>query len=427
MDRRKRALAFGLSWLAYATYYLGRKGFSVVKKPIHDSLGISEATLGRIDTAYLTAYSLGQFLSGYMGDRIGARRLIATGMLLSAAACAAFGSASSALAFALIFAVNGLAQSTGWPGTTRSLSEWTTVENRGPVMAVWSTSYQVGGFAAVWFAGSLAAAYGWRSVFTVPALVIAAVGLLVLFFLPSPKIIPSTPPTASPPPTTESLVPDVAASDELEQRRERRLAQMAVVKNPTLWFFSASYACMKFIRYALLFWLPYYLATSHGYSTKLSARVSTAFEAGGFAGVIVIGILSDRLRGIGRAGLSFLSLASLGFAFLALVYFGTDDVFTNVVLFAVIGALLFGPDSLLSGAAALDAGGPRAAAMATGFVNGVGSLGPILQGLVVPWLKARYGWNAIFFTCAALSLVGAIAIIPTLRRSKATGPPTPAS
>jgi sugar phosphate permease len=412
MDRRKRALAFGLSWLAYATYYLGRKGFSVVKKPIHDLLGISEATLGRIDTAYPTAYSLGQFLSGYLGDRVGARRLIGAGMVLSAAACAAFGSARGALAFALIFAANGLAQSTGWPGTTRSLAEWTTVENRGTVMAFWSTSYQVGGFAAVWFAGSLAAATAGARFSRRPRH--RGRGTARALLLPTPKTLPSPPTTtASPATATASVSHDVAVSDELEQRRERRVAQMAVVKNPTLWFFSASYACMKFIRYALLFWLPYYLATSHGYSTKLSAQVSTAFEAGGFTGVIVIGILSDRLRGLGRTGLSFLSLASLTRAFLALVLFGTADVLTNVVLLAVIGALLFGPDSLLSGAAAsmpVDASrrhGDR-------LRQRCHSIGPILRASRQKWLKVRYGWDAIFLAMPG-SHSAALVLLPALR------------
>ncbi|HEX6278208.1 MAG TPA: MFS transporter, partial [Polyangiaceae bacterium] len=79
MDRRKQLLAFALMWLSYATYYLGRRGFGVVKKPLHDALGVSEIALGRIDTVYLTAYSAGQFLSGFIGDRLGARRLVGYG------------------------------------------------------------------------------------------------------------------------------------------------------------------------------------------------------------------------------------------------------------------------------------------------------------------------------------------------------------
>ena len=48
-ERRDRHLVWGLSWLAYAVYYTGRKGLSVVKRTLHDRLGVSEAALGAIE------------------------------------------------------------------------------------------------------------------------------------------------------------------------------------------------------------------------------------------------------------------------------------------------------------------------------------------------------------------------------------------
>src|SRR6187402_3803772 len=99
MDERRadRYTAWGLTWVAYASYYFGRKGFSVVKSTLRDSLGVSERALGLIDTFYLAAYALGLFCSGYLGDRVGARRLIGFGLCVSAAASAAFGAVNAAL------------------------------------------------------------------------------------------------------------------------------------------------------------------------------------------------------------------------------------------------------------------------------------------------------------------------------------------
>ena len=77
--RADRNAAWALTWLAYASYYFGRKGFSVAKSTLRHTLGVSEAALGVIDTLYLAAYALGLFCSGYVGDRVGARRLIGYG------------------------------------------------------------------------------------------------------------------------------------------------------------------------------------------------------------------------------------------------------------------------------------------------------------------------------------------------------------
>ncbi len=419
MDRRKQTLTLVLAWLAYATYYLGRRGFGVVKKKLHDELGVGEVALGRIDTAYLTAYSIGQFTSGFLGDHIGARRLVGYGMLLSAAMCAAFGSFNAALGFGVAFAVNGLAQATGWPGTTRAMADVTTPETRGRPMGIFSTSYQVGGFVAVWLAGALATAWGWRAAFYGPAVIIALVAITILLFLPTPIPHPTPSPASASAPIPAPAPAPESASEALEARRERREAQRAVIRNPTIWLFATSYFFVKIIRYVLLFWLPYYLSTTFGWSTMEAAGISTAFDAGGFIGVIVIGILSDRTPRLGRAGLAAVWLFGLVLACGAYVLWGSGGKVTNIALLMLIGALLFGPDSILCGAAPMDAGGPRAAAMATGFVNGIGSIGPILQGLLVPVLAKRYGWQALFPTLVGLALCSALVLVPALLKTRA--------
>ncbi len=417
MADRSRYTAFGLTWLSYATYYTGRKGFSVAKKTLAERYGISELTLGAIDTLYLTAYAGGQFLNGLLGDRIGARRLVGYGMLASAACCGIFGLGSAAWVFGIAFALNGLAQSTGWPGNTRAMAEWTTPATRGTVMSLWATCYQVGGIVATVLAGWLLVRSGWRSTFFGPAALMALVGVLVLLWLrPGPG--------AEPPAETDTVVDLQRGAVHRELRREstavlRRRAQARLLRSPTLWFYGASYFFIKFIRYALLFWLPYFLAQRLDYDADVAAYVSSAFEVGGIAGVIVIGIASDRLRRFSRSAMAAVWLVGLSASLLVYALAGFEGIWGNAVVLAMIGAMLFGPDSLLSGAAAQDAGGPHAAATATGFVNGLGSLGAILEGLTVPLISARYGWQAVFPVFVVLALLAAGCLLPTLRRGPA--------
>lgn len=397
-------VAWSLTWLTYATYYTGRKGFSVSKKTISAELGVSERALGAIDTAYLGAYAVGQFANGLVGDRIGARRLLSFGLCASALACAAFGASSAALAFAICFFFNGLFQASGWPGTTRAMAEWTTPENRGTVMAFWSTCYQVGGIAANALCGFLLVRLGWRSTFFGPALLLLLMGLGVLLFLRRGPAAEST----------SQAAPPLAAGSWLS-RSFTTEAQRTVLRSPLLWCYGSSYFFIKFIRYALLFWLPYYLSTRLGYAGDLAANVASAFEVGGIVGVIGLGVLSDRLS-FSRAAVCAVSLVGLAVALGVYIQLGDRGVLLNALGLALIGALLFGPDSLLSGAAAQDAGGPRASATATGMVNGLGSIGGMVEGLVVPLVSARWGWSALFPLLLVLALGAALALIPALRK-----------
>jgi len=402
--RSDRYTAWGLTWLAYASYYFGRKSFSVVKSTLRHALGMSESALGAIDTLYLTAYALGQFFSGFAGDRVGARRLIGYGLLGSAACSAICGKANLTIVFGALFFVNGLAQSTGWPGTTGAMAEWTTPQNRGTVMAFWSTCYQVGSIVATDAAAYLLRTRGWRAAFVGPALWMAVVALLVLGFLKTRAAGSERGQRTARKPAPEELV-------------LLRGAQREAFGNPLLWSFGASYFFIKYVRYALLFWLPYYLSTTLGYAPDRAAYVSNAFEFGGIFGVIALGSVSDRLPRLSRAVWSGLSLLGLALALLSFVLLGAQSTLLTVIELSLIGALLFGPDALLSGAAAQDAGGVLAAATATGFVNGVGSLGGILEGLSLPLISAHFGWRALFPVLCGLALCAALSLLPAIRRA----------
>lgn len=401
-DRRSKSprTAWTLTWVAYAAYYLGRKGFSVAKKPIEHEYHIGRDALGAIDTGHLALYAVGQVLSGLLADRIGARRLVGAGMLVSAACCIGFGTSRTALVMGVFFALNGLAQSTGWPGTTRAMAEWTTAENRRRVMAIWCTCYQFGGLFATALASYLLR-FGWQWAFFVPALVMALVGMAVLLLLsPGPAAV------------GESL----EAKPSPEMAALRRQAVRAALRSPVLYSFGACYFAIKLIRYSLLFWLPYYLADDLHYAPDRAGYLSLSFEAGGIVGVVAIGLVADRFRHFSRPALASGTLVALAIALVGYSTVAHQGVVANALGLAFIGFCLFGPDSLVSGAAAQDAGGTHAAATATGLVNAVGSLGAVLQGSLNAWVSHAYGWHAVFYVFVGCALLAAAALVPAFRR-----------
>jgi len=106
----------------------------------------------------------------------------------------------------------------------------------------------------------------------------------------------------------------------------------------------------------------------------------------------------------------------------AYALFERQGTLANALALALLGALLFGPDSLLSGAAAQDAGGVEAAATATGFVNGIGSFGAVLQGLIVPPIAAHFGWTALFPALAAFGACAVLALVPSAVAARGARP-----
>jgi sugar phosphate permease len=413
---RGRGWAFAITWLAYASYYLGRKGFSVAKAAVSRELGVGIEVLASIDTAYLVAYAAGQVPSGVAADRFGPRRLVGFGLIGSAIACALFGVGQGALVLGACFALNGFAQSTGWPGTTKAMAGWTSAHERGRVMGLWSTCYQVGGVAATALATYLLAHSGWRAAFLWPAVWLAGMGVVVLIAL-------------RPAPAPARIVNDAIDDDAIDERGSPSLPlpthalKVSALRNPTLYCYGACYFCIKLIRYSLLFWLPYYLHTAAGLDETQSGFLSTSFEIGGTVGSIGLGWLSDHAgnwastRATGRNHRALVSAASLlGLAATLFVYARIEhaSVAVHFACMAMVGALLFGPDALLSGAAAQDASGPEQAATATGLVNGMGSAGALLQGALTVGVQSAFGWNGLFYAFFVLALIACACLLPAL-------------
>jgi sugar phosphate permease len=386
---------FSLTWLSYASYYFARKNFPVAKAAIGRELGVGTSGLAAIDTGYLTTYALGQFMGGWLGDRIGSRRLVGVGMIGSAMLIAGFGASSTATLFALFFGLNGFLQATGWPGNVKAMAAWYGPEERGAVMGFWSTCFQVGPLAATALAALLLKHFGWRMAFFGPAVWVALVGLLVLLFLQE-----------GPHQTKESPRP---------ARVDVREAARAALRNPVVWLLGASYFGMKLIRYCIDFWQPYYLEKGLGYAGDTAAYASTAFQFGGIFGAIVVGYISDKWFPGRRGAIAAVCTVALALSLALYAVVAPFGLVPNVLAMALVGFCLFGPDSLISGVAAQDLGGPLAAATVAGFINGCGSVGAIAQGALVAGVSNRFGWQAVFQALMLLAAISSVALAAVWR------------
>jgi len=78
----------------------------------------------------------------------------------------------------------------------------------------------------------------------------------------------------------------------------------------------------------------------------------------------------------------------------------------------LIGFLLLGPDSLISGTAALDFGTSKGASTASGIINGAGSVGAIVGGTLTGFFKESWGWGGVFGFLSMLVFLAGLVMIP---------------
>jgi OPA family sugar phosphate sensor protein UhpC-like MFS transporter len=78
----------------------------------------------------------------------------------------------------------------------------------------------------------------------------------------------------------------------------------------------------------------------------------------------------------------------------------------------MIGFLLYAPDSLVSGTAAVDFGTRKGASTAAGLINGFGSVGAIVGGTIPGFLHDRWGWGGIFAALALSLFLAGCLLLP---------------
>lgn len=397
---------FGITWIAYAGFYLCRKNLSVVLPLLNNVSGLRSIDLANIVFGYSLLYAVGQFGCGLLSDRIGAKRVVGAGLLLVVGSNILMG-AHASLIWLLIFAcLNGAGQSTGWSGLVKTMAIWFRSENRGIVMAWWSTNYVLGGFLATAFAtwavvqSWLLPQLGWRRGFLFPALVLLPITVL---FMTGAKDTPER----------DDLPFGMQFEEEaLSSVRTDRSGVAALLRKPSLWMLSTSYFFLELCRYALMFWLPLYMVTRLKYSLQASGYLSSLYELVGILGAVLAGYISDRFSQSRRAPVSAIMLCGFAIIMLlepALTKFGLAG---TAIAISLAGIFSFGPDTLLSGAAAQDIGEPKTAATASGLVDGIGHLGAIFSPYLVVFVSERYGWDHLFLILAVSAFLAAAVLLP---------------
>ncbi|OQW95336.1 MAG: hypothetical protein BWK79_02820 [Beggiatoa sp. IS2] len=401
------------TWLSYAGFYFCRKNYAIAKSSIREELVLTNSELAHIYTVYLISYMLGQFLTSYVGRKIAIRTLLLSTMAVTLICNVVFGFSYlmgpagywPMLAF---MAINGLAQGTGWPGNVGILSNWLRREERGGIMAIWATSYQLGSILAKIFAAFMLGYFGAVWSFWGAALIM--LGVWIAFYLWERD----TPESAGVEPIVEEVEIAVKPTAPGQKPHGFGLSEVWL----SILFMGAAYFVFKFLRYALDSWSPMAIETLFQMSKEQAGYISTLFDWVGFVGVLFAGFMSDKyFRGRRHQTILLMTIGML-FAFIAMAMIGMNSVVSFGICLAICGFMLMGPDSLISGVGAIDVGGKKMALVAAAVINGLGSIGPIFQEEIISWMLDNYGYQAPFYMLAGMCVVGVIGTAHLSYRSR---------
>lgn len=416
-------------WLTYGAFYLCRVNIGPARVDIQRAIGVDALEMGFVLGALKIGYAIGQLVNGQLAERFGPRRILLTGLFGSVVACLVFASARSvagaigpvlpvvasvvgvfvrvfssnaalgpvAALLVVVWFANGLFQAGGWPPSVKIMSRWYTPAQRGRMMGVIGTSYQLGSALTILLSGALVTAAGgdYRIAFFVPALMLAAVGVHAYMR------VRETPTEDEAPGAAEA----VSAATSAAPRLPVRATLLLTFTNPRIWILAIGLFGLDIVRYGFLDWAPGHLSKIHGSGSLLSAIKIAVLPLSGAVGALVSGWISDRYFESRRAPVIAITLGLVGILTVAYGAVVPLGVAPTIVCLAGIGFCLYGAQILLVGTAAQDFAKRGATAAAAGFVDFMGYFGAFGGDVVTGWLLKHRTFDAAirFWAIAAFA------------------------
>ncbi len=370
--------------------FVDRGNLSAAAPLLKTELALSDFRLGILLAAFFWSYAFFQMFSGWLVDRLDVKWMLAGGFFLWSVATAATGLAGG---FALLLAarlVLGVGESVVYPSYSKILARYFPEEQRGLANSIIITGFYAGPAFGLFFGGILMGRYGWRSFF----LLLGLISLLWLlpWFQCMPRERDKHANAGNP---HDSDTPGI----------------FEILKLRSAWGTCAALACLDYLSYFLLTWMPTYLVRGRNFSMdQMAATMGAAYVLCAVVAA-TCGWLSDRWIIAGatptlvRKGFTSVGMAGAAIFVMPCVLAGPRLATVMVILVATsLGACSSNVWAITQTLA-----GPRAAGRWTGIENFVGNLGgavaPALTGFVLG-RTGHYFWA--FTITAAVSLLGAL-------------------
>ena len=365
-----RRQTFWATVIAYSLYYVCRMSLSVVKQPIIDSGVLTPGELGLIGSAFLFVYAAGKFTNGFIADYCNIRRFMATGLLVSSVINLLMGisglldgaagvvSVVLFLLFAILWGINGWAQSMGSPPGVIQLSRWFPMSKRGTYYSIFSSTPYIGEFLAFIIVGAVVGSFGWQFGFVFAAVagfIGSAVILLFVSDTPESKGLPSIQSLSGEAPREEDAMPTVKL-------------QKMILSHPGIWIIAASSAFVYITKYAVAGWGVLFLQKAKDFSLENATQIIAFSAAFGVLGTVIAGWLSDTVFKGDRIRPAILS-GLLSFVFLGLFLFTEGSYIVNIAYVSMFSLFIGVLYCIVAGLMAIDIVPRKATGAALGVVG----------------------------------------------------------
>lgn len=375
------ALIFLCSFM-YFISYVTRTNYGAAVLEISTATGLERTSLAVALTGSFIAYGIGQLLSGYLGDKIQPKFLIAGGITLTVLMNFVIPFCATSTQMTIFWTINGLAQSFMWPPAVKMLAvKLNQAEyQKGTQLVNWAA--QIATIFIYLVTPLIITLLNWKGVFYVSS-VLGVIGLAV-WLIKCPLID----------------LNQVKVNNSGEKQKVNK-APFGVV----LVLVMIAIVCMGMLRDGITTWMPTYIADTYNLSNEISILTGVLLPIFALVCYTIVSYLyKNKLKNPLTCAFAVFAVGLLSAGLLSL--FASSSPVISVLLSALLTGSMYGVNLILVCMVPGCFKKFSNVSFISGLLNCCTYVGSAVSTYCFPLLAAHISWSGTIFVWFIIALVG---------------------
>ncbi len=384
---KKRKIIYILCYLAYSSIYMARTNLTMANPSLVEAGILNTVQIGILGGAFSAMFALGRLINGVLSDKAPPYAMISVGLVICAISNIIVGFFPPFVGIFLLWSANAYAQSMLWGSMISVMSNIYDERTAKKRTALLSTSVAAGSIISILFCTWLITRFGTKYAFIVPGLITLVLGVAVLF-------------------TMRDVKP--CASD------KKHLSFFQLLARRELQIISIPSFIHGILKENISLWMTVYIIDTYAIDLSTSSYYLLLIPAFGFVGRVAHQVFyrfcNENEHTVSLIGFALCTVFSL----LLGIVKGTP-LFAIICLTAIYAAASLINTSFLSVYPHRYRHEGNVSSVG-GVIDFVTYLGAATGSIVYGALIKNFGYNAMFISWAAVSVIGAVVISKFIKK-----------
>jgi ACS family D-galactonate transporter-like MFS transporter len=409
---RHRYVVMLMIFVSVVITFLDRSNISITAPAMRAELGIDTVQMGWILSAFGWTYAFCQIPGGWLVDRVGPRLFYPAILILWSLATALLGVVGSVASLIAIRLLIGALEAPSYSINNMVVSSWFPDRERGGAIGFYTSGQFVGLAFLTPLLLLLQSQHGWRAVFFTTGVGGLVWGLIWLIAYRTPRESRANAAEIAYLEQGGALV-DLGSADSRKARRKLSWADLITVfKYRKLWGVYLGQFAVTSCQWFFLTWFPTYLIEFRHLSFVKSGLYASIPFLAAFLGVLVSGLVSDRILRAGHSLGAARKLPIICGLLLSSTIMGANFVDAPELVIAFMALAFFGNGMASIGWSLISSVAPRhLIGLTGGTFNFISNLSGISTPLVIGYLAKGGNFAPGLTYIAVIAVMGALSYI----------------